>query len=71
MQLDHEDAIRRRAYARWQQDGRPEGKDLDHWLRAEIEIAAERYAGVTENGKFIRRADLTGEYLAMRSFATG
>ncbi|MBV9016956.1 MAG: DUF2934 domain-containing protein [Alphaproteobacteria bacterium] len=31
-------AIRDRAYAIWEQDGRPEGRSLDHWLQAEAEI---------------------------------
>jgi hypothetical protein len=35
-----EQAIRERAYAIWEQEGRPDGKDLDHWLRAEAEIIA-------------------------------
>ena len=30
-----------RAYAIWEQEGRPDGKDREHWLRAEAEIAAE------------------------------
>ena len=71
MQLDHEEAIRGRAYALWQQDGRPEGKDLDHWLRAEAEVANERHVGVIDNGKFIRRSNLTGEYRATRPVAAG
>ena len=33
-----EQAIRERAYAIWEEEGRPDGKDLDHWLRAEAEI---------------------------------
>jgi hypothetical protein len=33
-------AIRERAYEIWEQEGRPDGKDLDHWLRAEAEIIA-------------------------------
>ena len=28
-----------RAYAIWEAEGRPEGRDLDHWLRAEREGA--------------------------------
>lgn len=36
-----EHRIRERAYAIWEQEGRPAGKDLDHWLRAEAEIAAD------------------------------
>jgi hypothetical protein len=41
-----EQAIRERAYAIWEEEGRPDGKDLDHWLRAEAEIisATERQA---------------------------
>ena len=35
----HEDAIRKRAYFIWEGEGRPHGKHLEHWLRAESEIA--------------------------------
>ena len=38
--LDGEAAIRERAYAIWEAEGRPHGKDLDHWHRAEAEINA-------------------------------
>ena len=31
-------AIRERAYAIWEEEGRPDSKDLDHWYRAEAEI---------------------------------
>jgi hypothetical protein len=30
--------IAKRAYDLWELEGRPAGRDLDHWLRAEIEI---------------------------------
>jgi hypothetical protein len=33
-----EQAIRERAYAIWEEKGRPSGKDLDHWLQAQGEI---------------------------------
>jgi hypothetical protein len=36
-----EHRIRKRAYAILEQEGRPDGKDREHWLRAEAEIAAE------------------------------
>ena len=36
-----EHRIRERAYAIWEEEGRPEGKDREYWLRAEAEIAAE------------------------------
>lgn len=32
------EAISRRAYQLWEQEGRPEGNDLHHWLRAEREL---------------------------------
>ena len=36
---DREQAIRERAYELWQ-DGRPDGKAFEYWLRAEAEISA-------------------------------
>ena len=33
-----EQIIRERAYAIWEEEGRPEDRHLDHWLRAEAEI---------------------------------
>ena len=32
------EAIRRRAYELWEAEGRPEGRERDHWLQAELEI---------------------------------
>jgi len=40
MSEQREQAIRERAYALWEQDGRPEGRSLAHWSQAETEIAA-------------------------------
>lgn len=31
-----------RAYAIWEEEGRPDGREFEHWLRAEEEVAAER-----------------------------
>ena len=39
MQSDRGQAIRERAYALWEEDGRPDGKELEHWLRAQTEVA--------------------------------
>lgn len=36
--------IEARAYEIWVHEGCPEGHDLDHWLRAESEIASESAA---------------------------
>ncbi|WP_262692665.1 DUF2934 domain-containing protein [Kordiimonas aestuarii] len=37
-QLSHEQ-ISQRSFMIWEQEGRPIGQDLDHWLRAERELA--------------------------------
>jgi hypothetical protein len=36
-----EHKIRERAYMIWEAEGRPDGKDAEHWLRAEAEISSE------------------------------
>ena len=33
------DAISRRAYELWEQEGRPEGNDMRHWFQAERELS--------------------------------
>ncbi len=35
---DHESLIRQRAYTIWEQEGRPDGCEWDHWERAAHEI---------------------------------
>ncbi len=40
MTIKYED-IARRAYQIWLKDGRPEGRDREHWLRAEEELRGE------------------------------
>jgi Protein of unknown function (DUF2934) len=35
--LDEDQAIRERAYFLWENEGRPEGRALDHWQRAAAE----------------------------------
>ncbi|MDE2167187.1 MAG: DUF2934 domain-containing protein [Alphaproteobacteria bacterium] len=32
--------IAARAYQIWESEGRPEGQDFNHWLRAEAELSA-------------------------------
>jgi hypothetical protein len=36
------EAISRRAYEIWEKEGRPENRDLHHWLRAEKELLDEQ-----------------------------
>jgi hypothetical protein len=37
--------IEERAYALWEADGRPDGRALEYWLRAEQEIVTQSIAG--------------------------
>ncbi len=39
-----QDAIRKRSYLIWEREGRPEGRNLEHWLKAEAELRVEREA---------------------------
>lgn len=58
MTAEEEQRIRERAYAIWEREGRPHGRDLDHRLRAEAEIAAERaHSGVTAPQPDVRGDD--------------
>jgi hypothetical protein len=34
-----EDEIRIRAYQIWEEEGRPRGRDVEHWIRAVLELA--------------------------------
>jgi hypothetical protein len=38
---DREERIRERAHQLWEQEGRPDGRDADHWERAAREVDAE------------------------------
>jgi len=40
-----EDKIRERAHAIWERDGRPSGRDREHWEQAAREIEAETAGG--------------------------
>jgi Protein of unknown function (DUF2934) len=35
---EDEERVRKRAYEIWEEEGRPEGRDLDHWNRAKQEV---------------------------------
>lgn len=46
-----EEAIRLRSYEIWERQGRPEGKAVEHWLTARMELEAEtrgRYVDISE-----------------------
>ncbi|HTW54045.1 MAG TPA: DUF2934 domain-containing protein [Stellaceae bacterium] len=48
---ERDDEIRALAYAIWEQEGCPEGRSLDHWLRAEAEIAVDPPVVTPDDGK--------------------
>jgi hypothetical protein len=42
MDADRESRIRERAHRMWEEEGRPDGKDREHWDRATLEIDEEK-----------------------------
>jgi hypothetical protein len=67
MRLQPEILIRERAYAIWEQEGRPEGREWEHWFRAAGEIqpgAAASSAAQQDVGRR-RRKDATGRIRKM------
>lgn len=36
---DREQLIRRRAHELWENEGKPEGREMDFWLQAEREVS--------------------------------
>jgi hypothetical protein len=39
--MSNDQRIRERAYEIWEKEGKPHGRDDDHWRRAEIDVAEE------------------------------
>lgn len=62
MENDREHRIRERAYALWEQEGRPQGDDLRHWLAALEEFGSESLTEetITENTSVFGEPDTTG-----------
>ncbi len=48
---DDDWAIRQRAYQIWEENGRPAGRDLEHWLIAQQEMHARRATEVRTAGR--------------------
>jgi len=44
--IDRQEKVRRRAYELYEQRGREDGHDLEHWLQAESEIAQKKAKAV-------------------------
>lgn len=41
METKERSAVAERAYEIWEREGRPAGREMDHWLQAERELATE------------------------------
>ncbi|MEA2615490.1 MAG: hypothetical protein QOE72_1273 [Chloroflexota bacterium] len=54
-----EDRIRNRAYELWEAEGRPEGREVDHWLRAAQEVSGEVTAETSVVGTSVARRPRT------------
>jgi hypothetical protein len=56
MKIPSEQSIRERAYQLWEQDGRPDGRSVDYWLRAardlEDEATAPKQAPAAEKPRY-------------------
>jgi len=46
--LHRSERVRDLAYSLWEQQGRPVGRDLEHWLEAERRLGRERHAPALE-----------------------
>jgi hypothetical protein len=51
-----EEQIRERAHQIWLREGRPEGRDIDHWRQAEVELAGGDQANAAERKRQRPRA---------------
>ena len=56
----HED-ISKRAREIWEREGRPEGRDKEHWLQAEAELQREQGSNSAENGSPAESTAARGE----------
>ena len=50
MPPDQEQLVRDRAYAIWQADGCPDGREAQHWRQALLDVAEVTSPGVAEQG---------------------
>lgn len=51
MTSPHEEAIRARAKQLWEQAGRPEGRDQEFWLQAELDLKKDAASNPDEKSK--------------------
>lgn len=59
-------AIAERAYSIWEERGRPEGQDLEHWLEAERRLRRQEAPGDETQSDDEREADMRLDGLVQR-----
>ena len=52
--MDREERIRQRAHEIWEREGRPEGREQQHWYQALEEITVEEEGSLSSAGRKIR-----------------
>jgi DUF2934 family protein len=61
MDTDRLERVRQRAYELWEQEGRPDGKEEEHWRRADAEIACEEAPSAPTTSEELGRAPTVAE----------
>ena len=68
-----DEAIRDRAYAIWEREGRPPGRDRDHWLQAAWELSGEEAKAAAKKtmptAKTVKKAAKTAKSTGKRTKA--
>lgn len=59
MSHDRESAIREKARAIWEREGRPDGHHERHWIEAERELSADAEAAKPKSGNGVKKAAAT------------
>ncbi|WP_411033763.1 DUF2934 domain-containing protein [Shinella sp. BYT-45] len=55
---DHDERIRKKAHEIWEEEGRPEGREYSHWLRARADVREEEGEAARAGSGLIVRPDL-------------
>ena len=55
-----EERIRRRAYQIWEEEGKPSGRDVEHWIRAVLELARDGKVRLLPDGVLQTDDDRSG-----------
>ena len=66
-----EETIRSRAYEIWEEEGRPSGRDVEHWIRAVLELARDGRVRLLPDGVLQTDGDRGHRNGAKRTERTG